>query len=305
MKLLVTGALGASPGDIAAIESLGHTVVLHPDERVPVADPESFEGIIGNSLFFYQGYEQFSGVRYLQITSAGYDRVPLAWVKEKGIRLFNAGGALSVPMAEWVIMRILELVKHVPAGFRHQLAGRYEKDRSWQELSGKQVLVVGFGAFGREIVKRLSVFGVHIRVVNRSIKEDPNVEAFYPLSELKALLPETDILILAVAGTADTYHLLDAESLSLLKPGSILINGARGSLIDEAALVRALQNGPLSGAALDVFEKEPLPADSPLWKLDNVLLSPHNSFVGEKNHERLMRVVLRNLTQNETPVCMK
>ena len=295
MRLLVTGSLGANEEDIRAIEALGHSVVLHPDERIPVEQPKQFEGIIGNSLFFYQGYEQFSSLRYLQITSAGYDRVPMDWVRQKGIALFNAGGALSVPMSEWVIMRILELYKHVPAVFRNQLAGQYLKDRGWREIGGKEALIIGFGAFGREIAKRLKVFGARITAVNRSLKTDPNVDAFCPLSALPELLPQADIVILAIANAPETFHLLDEKALRSLKPGAILINGARGSLIDEAALIKVLREGPLAGAALDVFEKEPLPADSPLWKLENVLLSPHNSFAGEHNHERLMQVVLKNL----------
>ena len=295
MRLLVTGSLAASEEDIRAIEALGHSVVLHPDERIPAEDPGQFEGIIGNSLFYYQGYEQFSAVRYLQITSAGYDRVPMDWVREKGIALFNAGGALSVPMSEWVVMRILELYKHVPQVFRDQLAGRYKKDWGWQEIGGKEALIIGFGAFGREIAKRLKVFGARITAANRSQKSDPNVDAFYPLTALPELLPKADIVILAIANAPETYHLLDEKALKSLKPGAILINGARGSLIDEQALADVLKNGPLAGAALDVFEKEPLPAESPLWKLENVLLSPHNSFAGEHNHERLMQVVLRNL----------
>ena len=192
-------------------------------------------------------------------------------------------------------MRILELYKHVPAVFRNQLAGQYLKDRGWREIGGKEALIIGFGAFGREIAKRLKVFGARITAVNRSLKTDPNVDAFCPLSALPELLPQADIVILAIANAPETFHLLDEKALRSLKPGAILINGARGSLIDEAALIKVLREGPLAGAALDVFEKEPLPADSPLWKLENVLLSPHNSFAGEHNHERLMQVVLKNL----------
>ncbi len=295
MKLLVTGSLGASPDDIRAIESLGHEVTLHSDERIPVPDPERYEGIIGNSLFHYAGYEAFVNLKYLQITSAGYDRVPMDWVKAKGIRLYNADGVYSAPMAEWTLMRILELLKHVPQGFRSQLAGQYKKDRGWQELGRKEVLIVGFGAYGREIAKRLKAFDARVSVVNRSLKRDPNVDAFYSLDALPSLLPAADILVLAVALSPDTKHLINEAALQSMKPGALFVNAARGPIVDEEALIRALQNGPLAGAALDVFETEPLPKESPLWQLDNVLLSPHNSFSGENNHRRMMQVVLRNL----------
>ena len=162
-------------------------------------------------------------------------------------------------------------------------------------FAGEITLLAGFGAYGREIAKRLKAFGTKLLVVNRSLKSDPNVDEFHLLSDLPALLPQADILIMAMALTQETRHIVSRELLQSMKPGSLVINAARGPLIDEAALVEALQNGPLAGAALDVFEKEPLAADSPLWKLENVLISPHNSFVGNRNHERMMKLVLNNL----------
>ena len=189
MKFLVTGSLGADENDIRAIEALGHEVTLHPDERVPVEHPEQYEGMISNSLLYYTGHEGFTSLRYLQVTSAGLDRVPLAWVRERGIRLCNAEGVYSGPMAEWTVMRILELLRRVPQDFRVQLAGEYKRDFKWQELAGKKVFLVGFGAYGREIAKRLKPFGTELTVFNRSPKDDPNVDAFLPLSELRSACP--------------------------------------------------------------------------------------------------------------------
>ena len=297
MKLLVTGSLGPDENDIRAIEALGHEVTLHPDERIPAEHPEQYEGLIGNSLLYYTGHEGFTSLRFVQATAAGLDRIPLAWCRERGIRVFNAEGVYSGPMAEWTVMRILELLKHVPKGFRDQLAGRYKRDYHWQELAGKKVFIVGFGAYGREIAKRLKPFGAQITVFNRSLKEDENVDEFCLLGTLKERLPEADILILAIALTEETRHLINADAFARMKRGALFINGSRGPVADEAALAAALTDGTLAGAALDVFEKEPLAAESPLWKLENVLLSPHNSYAGENNHKRMMEVVLRNLKE--------
>ena len=295
MKFLVTGSLGADENDIRAIEALGHEVTLHPDERVPADHPEQYEGMIGNSLLYYTGHEGFTSLRYLQITSAGLDRIPLDWVRERGIKLCNAEGVYSGPMAEWTVMRILELLRRVPQDFRMQLAGEYKRDFKWQELAGKKVFLAGFGAYGREIAKRLRPFGVTLTVFNRSRKEDLNVDEFLPLSELKERLPEADILVLAVGLAAETRHLIDTDAFARMKRGVLLVNASRGPVVDEAALVTALTDGTLAGAALDVFETEPLPADSPLWKLENVLLSAHNSYFGNNNHRRMMELVLKNL----------
>lgn len=297
MKFLVTGSLGADENDIRAIEALGHEVTLHPDERVPADHPEQYEGMIGNHLLYFTGHESFTSLRYLQITSAGLDRIPLDWVRERGIKLCNAEGVYSGPMAEWTVMRILELLRRVPQDFRMQLAGEYKRDLAWQELAGKKVFLVGFGAYGREIAKRLKPFSVTLTVFNRSRKEDPNVDEFLPLSELKARLPEADILVLAVGLAAETRHLIDTDAFACMKRGALLVNASRGPIVDEAALVAALTDGTLAGAALDVFETEPLPADSPLWKLENVLLSAHNSYFGNNNHRRMMELVLKNLRE--------
>lgn len=297
MKFLVTGSLGADENDIRAIEALGHEVTLHPDERVPADHPEQYEGMIGNSLLYYTGHEGFTSLRYLQITSAGLDRIPLDWVRERGIKLCNAEGVYSGPMAEWTVMRILELLRRVPQDFRMQLAGEYKRDFKWQELAGKKVFLAGFGAYGREIAKRLRPFGVTLTVFNRSRKEDLNVDEFLPLSELKERLPEADILVLAVGLAAETRHLIDTDAFARMKRGALLVNASRGPVVDEAALVTALTDGTLAGAALDVFETEPLPADSPLWKLENVLLSAHNSYFGNNNHRRMMELVLKNLRE--------
>ena len=145
------------------------------------------------------------------------------------------------------------------------------------------------------MVKRLRPFGARLTVVNRSRKEDANVDDFCTLDKFPELLPQADILILALAHSPQTHHILDDAALMSMKPGSYLINAARGGLIDESALLRALREGPLAGAALDVYETEPLAPESPLWTLENVLLSPHNSFVGDHDHERMMQVVTANL----------
>lgn len=297
MKFLVTGSLGADENDIRAIEALGHEVTLHPDERIPVEHPEQYEGMISNSLLYYTGHEGFTSLRYLQVTSAGLDRVPLGWVRERGIRLCNAEGVYSAPMAEWTVMRILELLRRVPQDFRVQLAGEYKRDFKWQELAGKKVFLVGFGAYGREIAKRLKPFGTELTAFNRSPKDDPNVDAFLPLAELKKRLPEADILVLAIALTDETRHLIGADAFARMKRGAFLVNASRGPIVDESALITALTDGTLAGAALDVFETEPLAADSPLWKLDNVLLSAHNSYFGNNNHRRMMALVLKNLRE--------
>ena len=158
---------------------------------------------------------------------------------------------------------------------------------------------IGFGAYGQQVAKRLKAFDVQVLAVNRTMKTSPFVDGFYPLEQLDFCLSQADIVILAIALTDETRNLLSENRIASIKPGAILINAARGGLIDEAALAEALKSGHIAGAALDVFADEPLSKDSPLWNTDTVLISPHNSFVGANNHSRLIQCITANLSLPE------
>lgn len=295
VNILVTGAFQLRPDELAQLEDAGHSVTLHLNERAPVENAEQYEAVVCNGLFLYNDIERFTSLRLIQLTSAGMDRVPLKYVQTHGIELYNAAGVYSVPMAEWTIMRILELYKNAGRMYANQTAHRWEKDRNWQELAGKTACIIGLGAYGQETAKRLKAFDVHVLAVNRTIKENPWVDALYPLARLDDVLAQADIVILAIALTDQTRHLLDETRLAVLKPGAILVNAARGGLVDEDALLEALKSGQLAGAALDVFEDEPLSEVSPFWGTENVILSPHNSFVGDGNQARVWITIKENL----------
>ena len=172
-----------------------------------------------------------------------------------------------------------------------------KKHRQLPELAGKQVLIVGTGYVGRAAAKRISAFEANVVGVNRSGHSVPDFREVYSAEQLDELLPSTDILILALPLTADTFGLIDGRRLALMPCTSVIINVSRGSILDEAALTDALKGKRLFGAALDVFTQEPLPADSPLWDMERVLISSHNSFSGAGNHQRLWHVIRKNLIE--------
>ena len=295
MKTIITGALQATAEELEQLRTLGLEITLHRDEKAKVDNPEQFEAAVCNGLFLYNDISKFKNLKYIQLTSAGMDRVPLDYTESHGIEVHNAAGVYSVPMAEWTIMRILELYKNANKLFENQKAHRWEKGRNWQELTGKTSCIVGFGAYGQETAKRLKAFDVNVQIVNRSKKTSPFVDLFYSMDELDVALSKADIVILAIALTPETRGLIGEKQFSRMKNTAILVNAARGALIDECALVEALCAGKIAGAALDVFAEEPLQAESQLWQMENTLISSHNSFVGEKNHQRLMKVIETNL----------
>lgn len=289
MNVLVTGAFQLNSEELAALESAGHRVFVHPDERIPVEQPERYEAVVCNGLFLYNPIERFTNLRLIQLTSAGLDRVPLDYVRAHDIELHNAAGVYSVPMAEFAIGGILQLYKQSRFFAANQAQHKWEKHRGLLELSGKRACILGCGDVGREIAKRLKAFDCRITGVNRTVRVLPDFDEVLPLDKLAETAAACDILACCIALTPKTRGIVSEEIFDCLHDGAVFVNVARGALADEAALTKWLQNG--GHAVLDVFEEEPLPESSPLWEMENVLLTPHNSFVGDGNRTRLWETI--------------
>ena len=286
MELLVTGAFSGAKQHIRELEEKGHRVHFLQFEKDELpCPPDQIEGVICNGLFLFHAIEKFTRLRFIQLTSAGYDRVPLEYVKANGIQIFNAQGVYSIPMAEAAVAGVLDLYRKMSVFRENQRKHIWEKHRDLLEISGKTVGIFGFGSVGTECAKRFEAFGARVVGVNSSWAPDK--------SDL--LLRESDIVICALPFTESTEHYFNAERISLMKPTAVFVNLSRGGIVDTIALTHALADGRLYGAVLDVFEDEPLGTESPLWDMENVIITPHNSFVGEGNEERLWRVIKDNL----------
>lgn len=298
MNLLVTGAWHCTPRQLEDIRALGHTVEFMQYESDPLpVDPEWVEGLICNGLFLHHDIDAFTNLKFIQLTSAGLDRVPMDKVEQRGIRIYNARGVYGIPMAEFALAGVLQLYKQSRFFAQNQKDHLWNKHKGLLELWGKQVTVVGCGNIGQECAKRFAAFDCRVVGVDIFQAELPNITKMYHISQLAEVLPQSDVVVLTLPLTEQTYHLMNQEMLDKMKPGAILVNIARGAVVDGTALVSALQNG-LGGAVLDVFEEEPLGEDSPLWDMEQVLLSPHNSFVGDNNGQRLAAVIMQNLENN-------
>ena len=289
MNVLVTGAFQLNSEELAILEAAGHKVFTRPDERSPVEQPERYEAVVCNGLFLYNPIESFNSLRLIQLTSAGLDRVPLDYIRAHGIELHNAAGVYSIPMAEFAVCGILQIYKQSRFFAANQFQHKWEKHRGLLELSGTRVCILGCGDVGHEIAKRLKAFGCHITGVNRTVRVLPDFDAVLPLDALPDAAAVCDILICCIALTLETCGIVCKAVFDRLHPNAIFVNVARGALADEAALTAWLQSG--GHAVLDVFEEEPLPEDSSLWGMENMILTPHNSFVGEGNRERMWEMI--------------
>ena len=234
-------------------------------------------------------------LRWLHTFSAGVDNPWFQALRARGVRLTTSSGANAVPIAQTVLLYLLALSRDL-AGWQDA-----QKRRAWEphevvDLQGLTLGVVGLGPIGLEVARLGAALRMRVVGVRRSPRGDEPCET-WPMARLDALLPHADALVLALPLSDDTHHLLDARRIALLKRGAWLVNVGRGALVEEAALVAALQSGQLGGAGLDVFEVEPLPDESPLWFLPNVIVTPHNSGDSPGNQVRAAEIFLDNLAR--------
>ncbi len=298
MNLLITGAWPDAKVHIPELQTMGHSVAFLQQERDELpCDPHWVEGVVCNGLFLYHPIESFPNLHFIQLTSAGYDRVDMNYVCAHNIEIHNAKGVYSIPMAEFAVSGVLQLYKQARYFYENQKAHRWEKHRGLLELFGRTVTIVGCGSVGTECAKRFRAFGCQVIGLNRSVRKNETFDVILPLDKLDEVLPNTDILILAIALTPETTHLLDRRRLGLLPHTAVVVNISRGAILDEKGLCEMLTGGRLAGAVLDVFENEPLPASDPLWDTQNVIVTPHNSFVGDNNGWRLWSIIRRDLAE--------
>ena len=294
MNLLVTGAWSDGKNCIAELETMGHTVTFMQYEKDELpCSYEWVEGVICNGLFLTHPIEKFTNLRYIQLTSAGFDRVDMDYVKVHGIEIHNARGVYSIPMAEFALCGVLQLYKQAAFFRENQCNHLWEKHRGLLELAGKNVLIVGCGSVGNECAKRFKAFDCSITGVDLFPREDNLYSEMLPLDKLDNALKQADIVVLTLPLTEQTKYLIDNSKLSLMKGGATLVNIARGAIVNTDALLNHIDR--FTGVVLDVFEGEPLNENSPLWDKQKIILTPHNSFVGEGNGERLREVIIENL----------
>lgn len=206
----------------------------------------------------------------------GLDNIDLEAAKERGIQVLNAPAAASRSTAELVFALLLTVARKVAFADRKMREGVWAKKQALGiELEGKTIGIVGFGRIGYNVAKIANAFGMRILLYDPYPNEEGTKEVGGKFVDLETLLRESDVVTLHVPLLPSTKYLINEEKLKLMKPTAILINAARGGIVEEKALVKALQEGRIYGAALDVFEEEPLPKDHPLIKLDNVVLTPH------------------------------
>ena len=253
---------------------------------------------------FFSAVRKAPELKWLHVFNAGVDHPIYTEMLQRGVRLTTSAGTAADAIAQTAIAGLLmlgrDMLRWLDAQRRHAWEPRREPDVP-ADIRGQTAVIVGIGHIGREIARLAQALGLHVVGVRRGVRgaADPVDEMVTP-AQLAEVLPRTDWLIVACPLTEETRGLVDARLLGCLRPGARVINIARGEIIDEAALVEGLRAGRISGAYLDVFQKEPLAPDSPLWDMPNVIVTPHNSPAAAGLQQRVYEIFVANLARWHT-----
>jgi phosphoglycerate dehydrogenase-like enzyme len=238
-------------------------------------------------------------LRWVQGIGSGYEHIWGAGLERDGIIVTNAVGVSAVPMAEFVLGRILQMWKRFPE--IEDLARQHEwRPTFGRMLAGSTVGIIGLGAIGSALAERAAALGMRVVASRRSWRRGMtarHVDTLYGPGDLHTLLAESDAVVLCAPSTAETRRMIDADALAAMKPGALFVNVGRGTMVDEPALIDALERGHVGAAVLDVTSEEPLPADNPLWDAPNVFISAHCSATSDGYVERVLAVFLDNLAR--------
>jgi phosphoglycerate dehydrogenase-like enzyme len=239
------------------------------------------------------------GLRFVQATAAGAGqqvrRAGLTAAELERVAISSASGVHAVPLAEWSIFGLLAFAKDLPR-LRRDGAERAWPHYPTTELRGQTLLVVGVGAIGLEVARLASAFGMRVVGVKRETGERvPHVDSLHPPEQLRELVGDAHAIVVTLPLTDETRGLIDRDTIERMRDGAVFVNVGRGRVVDEEALIDALRSGKLAGAALDVTYKEPLPPESPLWEMENVILSPHTAALSWHENERIVELFAENL----------
>jgi len=278
------------------IEAFGYDIkVIKELDIIYSKDLEDTEILVCYDPFNTLDIEKMKNLKWIQLSSIGIDQLPIEYVKNTSIKVTNNKGGYSIPMGEWIVLKALELFKNSKGLYENQSNRKWKMDTNINELYGKTIGFIGTGTIAVEAAKRFQGFGVNILGVNTSGRDIQYFDRCFSMRDLNDMLKLCDVVVGTIPYTKATHHLINQERFNSMKTGAYFINVARGSIVDEVSLIQNLKNGNLAGAAIDVYEEEPLKEDSPFWELDNIILTSHNSWISEMRNERRFDLIYKNM----------
>ena len=294
IKLLCTRNFGDK--NIDNIRKLGYDVNIVREKGTHYTEnKKDTEVLLCYDPFDTLDINNMKKLKWIQLFSVGIDQLPMDVVRKNNILITNNKGGYSIPMGEWIILKILEMLKHSKKLYKNQQEKLWKMDTGILELYGRTVGFIGTGSIATEAARRLTGFGVKILGLNTRGREVPYFNRCFSTENMNDMLKLCDIVVITIPYTKKTWHLIDNTAFEAMKNGVYVVNTARGSIMDEGAFIENVKNGKIAGAALDVVEKEPLDVESPLWEFENVIITPHNSWISEKVDARRFDMMYDNL----------
>ncbi len=236
-------------------------------------------------------------LRWVFSVSTGVEKLPLPALHAKGVLVSNTKGVHAVPIAEYVLGGMLALSHHYHSFIREQHQCRWQPVSPGEDLEGKTLCVIGVGSIGREIGKRARAFDMRVIGLKKHPEPVADFDQVWGSARLHEALAQSDYVVLATPLTPETYQLMGKAEFQKMKATAVFINISRGDTVDEAAMIQALQEKQIAGAVLDVFHREPLPADHPLWQMANVIVTPHGAGISKNTLRKTVQLFRDNLTR--------
>lgn len=231
--------------------------------------------LVGWNRKMEQAVLESDQIKWVQAWSAGVDYFPMDRFADKKVLLTNAGGVHAIPISEHIFANLLAMTRNLHGNIRSQARGKWEKGGVYGEAYGRTMVIVGTGHIGRATAKLAQAFGMRTVGVRHSGRPEEHIDQMYSTDGVAEAFSQGDVIVNILPLTDETHHFFNTERFNAMKKGALFLNVGRGQSVDTEALIAALDSGILSGAALDVFEQEPLPEDHPLWKREDVIITPH------------------------------
>lgn len=278
------------------VRNLGYEIYMHPTQNDPFSEEELQCEVFANvSAFQKVGVDNFPNLRFVHGLSAGYEHFPLEEFKQRGIRLCNLKGVYGIPISECIISGILSICKKEYVFFEQKKHKIFRRFSNLAEIYGKTAAILGTGDIAYQTAIRLKAFGVRTIGFNRHPSVLEYFDEVHSINEIHQYLPISDFVIITLPSNEESYHFANKEFFHNMKKTAIFVNVGRGSVVDETALIDALEQQQIKAAVLDVYEVEPLPEKSPLWEMDNVYLYPHTMSGSDLAFERIEDLLYENL----------
>lgn len=248
--------------------------------------------------------DKLVNLKWIQVFQTGIEQVPVEEIEKRNILLTNVRGIYGAPMSEYVMSLILYQIREIERFIQNKKIKKYDRTKLVDELQNKTIGIFGTGMIGKEVAKKAQAFDMNVLGFNSTGRPVEYFDQTFTWNQKDELISKCDFIILLLPLTNDTYHFLGEKEFNVMKKNAYVINIGRGPLIDEAALLKALNNNLIKGAALDVFYEEPLPKSSPLWEADNLIITPHLSGKTKYFYDRCIAIFAENfkLYKNNQPL---